>query len=343
MNALILIGLCALGTNAYFIPYPAPYHHGAAFSPLSYGLNNPLTFVAQPKTASFIQPVTTPVAAPITYAAPAIYAAPVPVASPTLTKFHAQDELGQYNYGHHGGPSSHNEVRDAFGTVRGQFNYIDSDGKVQQTNYVADAGGFRVAATNLPIAPEQPESLYLNPPKPVEDTPEVAAAKADHQMAITSAKSASAPAEDTTVEGATVTARRKRSVGSVAIHAAVAPALAYGHAIAPPAVAPAVTYAANPAVTFAAAPHAIAPPAVAPGVTYAAGHAFAPHMTYAAGHAIAPHMPYAVGSHAFAPGAVTYAATGQAVPRDATLMRIENNPGHAVPRDATLMRIENNP
>jgi len=124
MNALIVIGLCALSANAQFIqgvlpfsPYTNNLLHSAAFTPASY---------------------------PITYAA-----AVAPATS--LTQFHAQDEFGQFNFGYHGGPSSRNEVRDAFGVVRGQYNLIDANGKVQQTNYVADALGFRVAASDLPV------------------------------------------------------------------------------------------------------------------------------------------------------------------------------------------------
>merc|ERR1712106_869700 len=99
------------------------------------------------------------VAAPISYAAaPVSYTtavvAPAFVAPTTRTsQFHAQDEFGQYNFGYAGGPSSRNEVRDVFGGVRGSYNYVDANGEIQTTNYVADALGFRVKATNLPVAP----------------------------------------------------------------------------------------------------------------------------------------------------------------------------------------------
>merc|ERR1712142_1205515 len=100
------------------------------------------------------------IASPVTYAAaPVAYTTaavtPALVAPTTRTsQFHAQDEFGQYNFGYAGGPSSRNEVRDAFGVVRGSYNYIDANGEVQTTSYVADALGFRVAATNLPVAPK---------------------------------------------------------------------------------------------------------------------------------------------------------------------------------------------
>merc|ERR1712142_379107 len=299
MNALIVIGLCALSANAQFIPYP--YGHNlfnpAAFTsgvaaPINYIAGNPITIAPQPitYTTAAVAPVVAPVVAP----------------SPTLTKFHAQDELGQYNFGHFGGPSSRNEVRDAFGVVRGQVNYIDANGEVQQQNYVADALGFRVAATNLPVAPEAPEEVLL---KPVEDTPEVAQAKTAHLQAVEDAKANATPAPS----------RKKREVGSVAIHSAVAPIAVAPtfNAVAPPAfVAPRAVYA--PRFTYSG--HAVAPPAfVNPGLTYAAGHAVAPRFTYAAT------------GNVIAPGATYYnAASSIAAPRDATLLRIENNPGHAV-------------
>merc|ERR1712088_616015 len=35
--------------------------------------------------------------------------------------------------------------------IRGAYSYVDSDGIVQNVNYIADALGFRVGATNLPV------------------------------------------------------------------------------------------------------------------------------------------------------------------------------------------------
>merc|ERR1712002_214625 len=116
----------------------------------------------------------------------------------------------------------------------------------------------------------------------VEDTPEVATAKAAHKKAFDEAAAAAAAAPD-----AAAPARKKRSVGSVAIHSAVSPLnFAYGFNTVHPYNFP-----------------------------YTARHAVAPAVTYAAS---AP--------------AVTYAAATPAVaaPRDATLLRVENNPGHAV-------------
>ena len=39
------------------------------------------------------------------------------------------------------------------GIVRGTYSYVDANGVLQTVNYVSDAEGFKVAATNLPQAP----------------------------------------------------------------------------------------------------------------------------------------------------------------------------------------------
>ncbi|ROT70719.1 cuticular protein precursor [Penaeus vannamei] len=101
-----------------------------------------------------------------------------PYAAPIQSQYHAQDELGQYSFGYAGGPSSRAETRDAFGVVRGSYNYVDSEGKVQTQHYVADALGFRVSGTNLPVAPDAPVAAPLAAlpgplPEPVQDTPEL--------------------------------------------------------------------------------------------------------------------------------------------------------------------------
>jgi hypothetical protein len=72
--------------------------------------------------------------------------------APTHTQYHAQDELGQYNYGYATADSAKSEVKTADGIVQGTYSYVDANGILQTTNYVSDAWGFRVAATNLPVA-----------------------------------------------------------------------------------------------------------------------------------------------------------------------------------------------
>nr|XP_027220835.1 uncharacterized protein LOC113813096 [Penaeus vannamei] len=126
--------------------------------------------------------------------------APFAPVAPIQSQYHAQDELGQYSFGYAGGPSSRAESRDAFGVVRGSYNYVDSEGKVQTQHYVADALGFRVSGTNLPVAPDAPVAAPLAAlpgplPEPVHDTPEVAAAKAAHQQAYDEAAAAAAAAQ----------------------------------------------------------------------------------------------------------------------------------------------------
>merc|ERR1719244_261664 len=310
MNALIVIGLCALSANAQFISGVLPYSgyttnllHSTAFTP---AVSAPIAYAA----------------APVAYTTAAV----APVVAPTTrtSQHHAQDEFGQYNFGYAGGPSSRHEVRDAFGVVRGSYNYIDADGKIQTQNYIADALGFRVAATNLPVAPEAADAPVIAGPEPVMETAEVASARAAHEKAHAEAAAAAAAAPDTSV-------RRKRSVGSVAIHSAVSPLqFSYGFNTVHPYNFPsALTYSAGHVVAPAAvAPHAVAPPAVAPApltytaglpLTYGPGHA----VTYSAGSAIAPAVTYAAGT-------IPAAAPAVAATHDAELLRVENNPGHAV-------------
>merc|ERR1712042_339755 len=172
------------GANAHFLSGVPPYSgytpnflHSSAFS---HAVAAPVTYAA----------------APVAYTTAAV--APALVASTTRTsQFHAQDEFGQYNFGYAGGPSSRNEVRDAFGVVRGSYNYVDDNGEVQTTSYVADALGFRVAATNLPVAPKAADAPLVAGPEPVMDTAEVTAAKAAHKLAYDEAAAAAAAAPDT--------------------------------------------------------------------------------------------------------------------------------------------------
>ncbi|XP_037074025.1 uncharacterized protein LOC119095271 [Pollicipes pollicipes] len=120
--------------------------------------------------------------------APTVYSA-APAAT-VSSQYHAQDELGQFNYGYAGGPSAKNEFRRFDGATVGSYSYIDANGKVQTVSYTADdVNGFQVKATNLPVAPEAnlqaPEFNLEAPvfdgvaPEPVQDTAEVAAAKAE--------------------------------------------------------------------------------------------------------------------------------------------------------------------
>jgi hypothetical protein len=93
-----------------------------------------------------------PVAAPLVAAAPVAtpHVAAVPIDT-TNSQYHAQDDIGQYNYGYSDPNSVKQEVRTADGVTRGSYSYVDANGLVQTVNYISDAMGFRVAATNLPV------------------------------------------------------------------------------------------------------------------------------------------------------------------------------------------------
>jgi len=146
-----------------------------------------------------------------------------PAWAPTQShQFHAQDEFGQYSFGHAGGPSARTESKDAYGVVTGSYQLIDANGLLQTVNYISDAAGFRVAGTNLPVAaaavpaaPLEAPVFNLVGPAPVEDTPEVAAAKAEHAEAVAAAKAAAAAAPE----------ERKRREAAEVVPAAAVPAI----------------------------------------------------------------------------------------------------------------------
>merc|ERR1712198_585655 len=217
------------------------------------------------------------------------------------TQFHAQDEFGQFSFGHAGGPLARTEARNAHGVTTGSYQYVDANGLLQTVNYVADpVNGFRVAGTNLPVGPAVPAAAPLEAPVfdlpvpvAVEDTPEVAAAKAEFQAAFDEAAAASAE-------------RRKREAEEVAVAAApailpAAAAVAHAPLVKSVVETPATVeteVAATPVISYAAAP-AIAAPAIA--------------------------APVATPLAAAAPVAVAAAAPS----RDAVLTQIKLNPGHA--------------
>merc|ERR1719315_129772 len=97
-------------------------------------------------------------------------------------QFHAQDEFGQFSFGHAGGPSARTESVDAYGLI-------------QTVNYISDAAGFRVVGTNLPTGPVVPATAPLVGPAPVVETPEVAAARAEFEAAFEAAVAAAAAPE----------------------------------------------------------------------------------------------------------------------------------------------------
>ncbi|KAG7212372.1 hypothetical protein KM043_012692 [Ampulex compressa] len=101
-----------------------------------------------------------------------------------------QDSLGQYSFGYSAPGSARSEVRTSNGETRGTYSYVDNNGVIQSAQYVADEeNGFRIVATNLPEAP-----------LPVQDTPEVVAARNAHLQALEMAEKRVALEKDKSVE-----------------------------------------------------------------------------------------------------------------------------------------------
>jgi len=192
-SLLIFATVLAVGlaeeTKAVVAPSPYLYGYpGYGYAPLAYS-HAPVTYASAPIVA---QAAPAPVVAQ-TYA-PYAYAAPVaPVSAPAVSsQFAAQDEFGNTHYGYSNLNSAKQESGNAFTGVAGSYQYVDANGVLQTVNYVADALGFRVADSRLPVhdaalpvAPVHDAELPVAPvyngvaPEPVQDTPEVAAAKAE--------------------------------------------------------------------------------------------------------------------------------------------------------------------
>merc|ERR1712154_527732 len=227
MRCLVLIGSLLASSSAS--PFDAGY--GAPIAPvvtapapvapvpLQLVHNAPIVHsVPQPVVHSVPAPIaaplpvvaTAPVASPLPLSAPVPFAAPVPVApvvEPPSSQFHAQDEFGQFSFGYQNINSAKSETRDAFGVTRGSYQYVDANGVLQTVNYIADpVNGFRVAGTNIPVAPEvapvatpvapiAPVAAPLETPVAPAETPEVAAARAEHLAAHEKAKAEAAAVE----------------------------------------------------------------------------------------------------------------------------------------------------
>ena len=189
---------------AQYLPYAGygygysgfPYAAGYGFSAPQYTTYNAAPFAYAPTAYSGYS------AAPLNYAPYTTYAAPAAVSS----QYHAQNELGGYSYGYADGLSTKSESKNALGGTVGSYSYVDANGKTQTVSYVADAAGFRVKATNLPVAPEADLAAPVHSlvgPSPVEDTADVKAAKAEFQRLYDEAAAAAEAAPD---------ARKKRSL-----------------------------------------------------------------------------------------------------------------------------------
>jgi len=194
---------------------PAPFPLAQAPLPLA-AAPSPIQFAAAPAPLQLAPaPAPLPLAAapfPIPASPLPFAAAPVAVAPPVApsSQFHAQDEFGQFSFGYENINSRKTETKDAFGVTRGSYQYVDANGVLQTVNYVADpVNGFRVAGTNIPVAPSaQNAALPVGPavpvaqplvaPTPVMETPEVAAARAEHLAAHAELKEDAKKVEDTT-------------------------------------------------------------------------------------------------------------------------------------------------
>merc|ERR1719309_966525 len=225
--ALLSVGLATEEVKPLTYTLPAVGYPGyAAYHPYAAGYAYPgyagagYTFAAAPVTTKAVEVEAAPVAtiaaatpvaaavAPVTYAAPVAAPVAAAVAHPYAyapyaqgSQFHAQDEYGNLNYGYANINSAKQEVGNTYGGVAGGYSYVDAEGVLQQVNYVADAAGFRVEDSRLPVAPVydgvaptfNPEPLVAPvfdgvAPAPVVDTPEVAEAKAAHLAAVEATK-----------------------------------------------------------------------------------------------------------------------------------------------------------
>merc|ERR1712002_1335065 len=230
------------------------------------------------------------------------------------SQFHAQDEFGQFSFGHAGGPSARTEARNAYGVTTGSYQYIDANGLLQTVNYIADpVNGFRVAGTNLPVAAAAPEIAPLAAPVfdlplpvAVEDTPEVAAAKAEFAAAYDAAAAAAAAAPE---EPAAEERKRRDADEEPAVVASAPAVLPYPYAGAYGVGAGLFggVYAAAPGAIVANIAHAAPTVAALPAAAVAAPLA----ATYAG-------LPVAAPLAAAAPS------------REAVLTTVKLNPGHAI-------------
>jgi len=268
-------------------PWTQTYGHA-----LTYAAAPAVTYASAPAVTYASAPAVTYASAPaVTYAAaPAVTYSAIATPVATKTQYHAQDELGQASYGYAHPGQAAAAVRDAAGNVKGSYAYVDPTGKQVRVDYVADHNGYRAESNALPQGPV----AHLVAPAPVQETPEVAAARAAHLSAHNEVKSRQRRGA---VYAASPLTWASHPYGT---HHAYTYNTAYTSPITTYAASPVTTYAASPVTTYAASPV----------TTYAAS----PITTYAA-----------------APLAHTYtSAVVSPVVREATLTKIHNNPGHAV-------------
>ncbi|XP_060518286.1 cuticle protein 19.8-like [Cylas formicarius] len=129
---------------------------------------------------------------PVALTTAPVFSIPAKVSS----QYHSQDGLGHYAYGYSNDLSAKNEIKQLDGTTVGSYSYVDAEGQIQNVQYRSDdVNGFRVFATNLPVAPLPIDPIKVALPQPVQDTPEVVQARSQHLAAV---KEAEKPNETTT-------------------------------------------------------------------------------------------------------------------------------------------------
>merc|ERR1712086_909901 len=173
ISALVAVGLAeeakVLTTPLAYAGYPyAGLGHAGAYGHASLGYAGGYGHAGLPYAAAG-------------YAGYPYSAAPVIAAAPYTagSQFHAQDEFGNLNYGYANINSVKQEVGNTYGGVTGGYSYVDANGELQQVQYIADAAGFRVADSRLPVAPVYDGVAPTFNPEPLVapvDTPEVAEA-----------------------------------------------------------------------------------------------------------------------------------------------------------------------
>ena len=148
-----------VATPVVSVPVDAPAVAPAVSVPVAARAVAPA--VSVPVAAPAVAPaVSVPVAAPavaVQAAQPVVSAVPADV---TNSQFHAQDDIGQYNYGYSSPTSTKQELKvkipytfrqklsfplsqTADGVTRGSYSYVDANGLVQTVNYISDALGFQ--------------------------------------------------------------------------------------------------------------------------------------------------------------------------------------------------------
>jgi len=185
MNSLVVLtALLACAAAQYLAPYSAYGHHGYA-APLAYAHHG--AYSAYPYAH---HGYAAPAYAHHGYAAPAYAHHAAPAHIPTYaSQYHSQDEYGQASYGYAQPGQAASAVRDAYGNVAGSYYYINPEGEKIEVSYTAGVDGFKVHSNALPVAPvadlvQAPAPVYTGvAPEPVQDTPEVVAARAAHLAA----------------------------------------------------------------------------------------------------------------------------------------------------------------